>query len=500
MFLKYIKLKDIKKKIMNKLLKSMLVLQFVILFSNLGFNQVNNDFSLDLWGRLSKEDMDRFSSDELSRIAEISKEHFIKYVKYGTLLDKSEENERNPVTKFKKLFNSNAKVWDDLKLKSNVVTLDEYLNSLNTIQFTENGLKYDIDSAYIKNIVVEEPYYKIKIRYDKLMFVGLENENPIVYKKNPARFPLLMTIQIATGNMENIEIIDISCTDCARPDPLRESYIGVNFSYGIPGINILPGHFLTDNYTDLKGMIKGKSELTFGADYMRNVKGGANLFWNIGLRYNLMNIETKLTEKVSYNQKKSFDDIVFYNRLVDMDQGATENINIQYISIPLGLSYRFISGTIHSLFLGANIIPQYHLRVNYNFKGNFDRQMNIDNVLINRNFANEDNSNCNGSASIPTLLFSSNPKSITMSMELGIKYLYKYKYNQALGINIAYMKSINPILDPADNIFLGENYLPVDSYNENTSLTRTIFKDIKVATIKLGISWHYIFESKGLLY
>lgn len=485
---------------MNKLLKYIIALLIAIFFSNTGFNQVNNDFSLDLWGRMSKEDMKKFSSDELSSIAEICKDHFLKYVQYGTLLDKSGNNDPKTLKKFKELFVSNAKVWDDLKLKSNVVSLDTYLESLDIFQSANIGLKYDIDSAYIKNIVIEEPYYKIKIRFDKLMYKGLENGNPIDYKKNPARFPLLMTMQIATGNMENVEIIDITCTDCARPDPLRESYISVNFSYGIPGINILPGQFLSGSYTDLKGMIKGKSELVFGADYLRNLKGGENLFWNIGLRFSLMNIETKLTEKVSYNQQKSFDEAVFYNRLVDMEQGATENIEIQYISIPLGLSYRFMAGSNHTIFLGANIIPSYYLGVNYKFKGNFNRQMNIENILINRNFSNEENSNCNGAASIPTLLFSSTPKSISMSMELGIKYLYKYKYNQAFGINIGYRRSINPVLDPADNIFLGENYLPVDSYKENTSLTRTIFKDIKVATFNLGISWYYIFESKGLLY
>jgi hypothetical protein len=485
---------------MNKLLKNIIALLITIFFSNIGFNQVNNDFSLDLWGRMSKEDMNRLSSDELSRIAEICKDHFLKYVQYGTLLDKSGENDRNPLTKFKELFVSNAKVWDDLKLKSNMVSFDDYTNSLGTFQGALGGLKYDIDSAYIKNMVLEEPYYKIKIRFDKLMYKGLENDNPIEYKKNPARFPLLMTMQIATGNMENVEIIDITCTDCARPDPERESYTGVNFSYGISGINILPSQFLSGSYTDLKGMIKGKSELAFGADYLRNLKGGENLFWNIGLRYSLLNIETKLTEKVSYNQQKSFDEVVFYNRLVDMEQGATENIEIQYISIPLGLTYRFMVGSIHTLFLGANIIPSYYIGVNYKFKGNFNRQMNIDNILISRNFSNEENSNCNGAASIPTLLYSSTPKSIKMSVELGIKYLYKYKYNQVLGINLGYRRSINPVLDAADKIFLGDNYLPVDQYKENTSLTRTLFQDIKVTNINLGISWYYIFESKGLLY
>jgi len=98
------------------------------------------------------------------------------------------------------------------------------------------------------------------------------------------------------------------------------------------------------------------------------------------------------------------------------------------------------------------------------------------------------------------LIYSTKVSGVTLSTLLSVKYLYKYQYNQSIAVMLNYGIDLNPLLPNSSKIFLGEDFIPSSSYNQNISFTQSVYKDIKSNVFSFGIGWYYNFSSKGLLF
>ncbi len=440
--------------------------------------------------------------DKISALLDTTTEVFSRYVTYGSLLDNSGNPNHKYLIKYKRLFATNAKVVNDfLKRPGDLINYVEYINFAESFLDYE-GIKYDIKDSKIESISVDDNYYRINVRFKKLMYQGLDKD--MYYKKYRKPFPydITMTITLSKITMETPEIVRIIGHNLVKPIPKRESFAGVFFTYGLASLQGTKSDFLVDNNTDIGNILNGKSHISFGADYMRNITGGKNIYWNIGLRMNIVSFDMKSNDTIAYHQKMNYDNTVEYDRIVRIKPNATNATTITTISIPFGLSYRMDKGSMHTLFVGAGIMPSFIQSISHNFKGSFEREIIIDRYepLVNE-FKNGDQLNCNGPADINTgLVYSPKVKNYSISGLLSLKYLYKYQYNQSFAVIFNYGIDLTPTLPNASEIFLGDNTIPDGSLDTNTSFTQSVYKDVKAKVISFGVGWYYNFKSRGLLY
>ncbi len=476
------------------LLTSVLFLFIVNLaFSQSGKNKVKID--------ITSFDPKGIPISDLSALLDTTTSIFNKYVNYGSIIDKKGKPNPKYLIKFKNLFATNSKVVNDfLKRPGDLINYEKY------IEFAElfleyDGIIFDIENAKIESISTDDNYYRINIRFNKLMHQGLDKEGYYTKYKRPFKYDLTLTFTISKVTMENPEIVRITGHNLIVPIPKKESFAGAFFTYGLPKMKGTNSDFLLPNSLGITNMLSGKSQLSFGADYMRNITGGKSIYWNIGLRMNILNFNMQSDTTISYHQNMSYDGVVDYDRIVRIHSNASNSTTINSISLPIGLSYRIDKGRLHTLFVGAGIMPSFIIGVSQNFKGSFSREIDIEGYEpLVKEFDNGQ-TNCNGQSNLNSgLAYNPKIKGYTMSGNLSLKYLYKYQYNQSIALIFNYKIDLTPVLPNASEIFLGENSLPDDRLNINTSFTQSVYKDIKSNVISFGVAWYYNFKSKGLLF
>ncbi len=499
---------------MNKM-RFIVLIGIVFLFSNINLNaQVNGNGKVEL--NKLKCNLDQIPRESVSSVLDSVGNIFENYAVYGTLINKEGEPDARLLRKFRKLFETNTKVADDLReVSEDLLSYDQYMDYMD--MFIETGLKYDITDAYIVSVALNEFDYEIKIRFNKHMYRGFDkNGIPKNYRKSksPIVFDLTMTVKLSKVGFSNPRITRIFCNNQKRPNPPKEAFAGVGVSYGMPKISGTQSAFVVGKYENLNSMLRGGSNLTFGVDFMRNFVGGKKIYWNLGLEYNILNFTTtnKSESTISTKQNTSFGSAgeVPYIRYVNYksteNNPTEETVKASHLTIPIGLYYRKDFGVMHTVFIGANIIPSFYLNVDYKFNGAIDRKMGIlkgenkdeEVIILDKKYKDSQGNDlhCNGEDNVNNLLYAHKPKSFKLYAGISLKYIYKYAYNQSVGVHLSYRKSIKPILDNPENIFLIERNLPTQSYDTSTSFTQTLFKDLNASIILFGISWYYNFKSR----
>lgn len=487
-----------------KKIKLFAIVLIYFVFSTNSKGQTNLPVKLDI----ASFNIGEIPDDDLAILLDSTIFIFNNYCKYGTSLDKDGNPSKKVLTKFRKLFKTNTKVINDLYIRpGDTEHFDIYLEDLASF-LEDGGVKYDIEKAKIEEINSDDNYYRIIVRFTKNMYQGIdEKDQDLVFYKKPFSYDLEMTISFSKYNMEDPKITNIRGLNLLKPIPDRESFFGVIANYGLPSINGKKSDFI-DESTNLSNLIKGKSNISFGIDYMRNITGGQSIFWNIGVNYNILTMETSNDDTIHYNRTLQLDGLINYERDVFIHPRAKENITINSVSIPIGLYYKKDFQEYHTIFIGANISPSFTLAIKHGFKGDFLRTMKfrnyetIDEIFkTNKSEDDETKINCNGEYSYDSeLLYSSKVSGYNIQGNITLKYLYRFAYNLSIAVNLNFSKSLSPILKNAEKMFLEGNNLPDESYSENTSFTQSIYKDLNASIISFGVGWYYNFSSKGLLY
>lgn len=436
-----------------------------------------------------------------SAILDSTKEVFSKYVNYGSLKDSNGKINKKVLVKFKQLFDNNSKVVNDfLKRPGLLLNYDEYAELAETF-LDYDGIKYDIKDAKITNVTQDDNYYRIDVRFKKLMYQGFKNDEPKIYSK-PLEYDLTLSINMSKATMDFPKIYRIKGNNLLKAIPKKVSFTGLYGSYGFPNITYTNSQFLKEN-SDPGKILKGISTISFGFDYNRNFMGGSNIYWNIGTEFSILTMNLKSDNTITYSQVMNYDNIVEYERIIKIDSGVIDNTTINSINIPLGIFYRKDFGKLHTILGGINIAPSINFTTTHFFTGQFTREKYIlengtKTIPITGIYKNS-NGICNGPDDLKGYSFKTSTKEYSLLTSFRLKYLYKYSYNQSFSINFTYGMYIKPIITNANEIFLGEDDIP-KSYNKNSSFTQSIYKDIKPKYFSIGIGWYYNFESKGLFF
>jgi hypothetical protein len=120
------------------------------------------------------------------------------YAQYASLLDNLTENvSPASVKKFKKLFMSNAKVWNDLAVEPRMELCSDYVGAV-YLNMRKNGVKVKFKEQYsylekehaMKTDSSREAFYQEKIELKKILYNGLDAQHHIVQYPNGRVFYL----------------------------------------------------------------------------------------------------------------------------------------------------------------------------------------------------------------------------------------------------------------------------------------------------------------------
>lgn len=469
----------------------------VILFTNFisGQSELNTDF-LQIKGNIP--------TKEIKAIVKNSSKSFFDYKKYCTFKDISGDPSEISLDKFKKLFAYNTKIVNDLKaIPGEPLYYEDYIEKVYNFMW-ENALEIEIKNPKVTEIVSDDIYYKVSINFDKYMYYELTDADKAIKLNNPNKYNLTMVLELSKSNSNSSEIVKIFCVQCKKEKPKRESITGVFGSLNYSWFSINQSNFLTSKLTNEDIVLNSGLGLSIGVDYKRNFVGGSNLFWTLGFQLETQQINMESNVDITYEQNMNYDNVVFYDRKIKIYSGSKEKFNIVKISFPIGFSKRVKRNKNNAFFGGMKIIPEYILSIKNTFSGEFDRSMIINKIEITKNQSNSSDQNCNGlnqkySESIP-LIYNSKNKKLNLKLGFYAQYMHQLKHDQSISAFIQYSFGLNSLLEPAFEVFLGENDFPGKEYNKNTSLLQTIGEKIKFSTIEIGFGYYFNYRSKGLLY
>lgn len=290
-----------------------------------------------------------------------------KYAELGTLLDRDKEVNEKSINRFSKLFLPNAELQADYRETpgEKYNTVSEYTYEIyRRLRF--DGIKVRIESAEISEIKYDvDGFYTIELKISKLIYNPLDENNMVKTVASGKRVVQLVTVSAEQGDLENPRIYRIRGYAPFKQIPIYIRLRGITAGLGMRSFNVNPSSLWESNHSTSEFLVSSGPVISGGFEYATNrlpfnSEGKGNLFFNFGLFWEKMTVNTNIREfGIDYFSSIAADqgnDQIQYARKVS-DLHAKEEIGLTSVVMPLGVSLRVSNNPKTCLLLSFQVKP-----------------------------------------------------------------------------------------------------------------------------------------------
>jgi hypothetical protein len=371
------------------------------------------------------------------------------------------------IEKFRMLFHSNARVFNDLQQYGIPIPIDEYI-ALISEKMSLSGQQFKIADMLLQKVennpaVIGELYFEAKVKVNKLMLTRIDEKTgkAVTVGDGGDLIPLDFNIIIQGKDLKQVEIYGINGKIEPRPKPFNHE-VKITASYGI---NL---HSSFESYSNFESgfspVITPGLLLDGGISYARSFKRGGHAKWIVGANYGIHQWEVEVTgDNNRYNllpgnsSENTLSFINSYNY-----QNVKNKISFSFVQGILGvqLPIRPISGYKMEYWLEAGVLPTWVTK-----KESMDTlsaKINRFNQVV---FDGTPTDYCNVIESRPALyndrLTSSSLMSVGVQLKPGIKYYLNGNKSSALTFSAGYVYYFGSWIDKnSTNVFEDVNSIP----------------------------------------
>lgn len=396
------------------------------------------------------------------------------------------------IEKFRMLFHSNARVFNDLQQYGIPIPIDDYI-ALISGKMPLSGQQFKIADMLLQKVennpaLPGELYFEAKVKVNKLMLNRIDDKTgkAVAVEDGGDLIPLDFNVIIQGKELKEVTIWGINGEIIPRPKPFNHE-VKITASYGI---NL---HSSFGTYSNFGGgfspTISPGLMLDGGISYARSFKRGGHAKWILGANYGIHRWEVDVTgENNKYNinpGNTSGNTLSFINSY--NFQNVKNNISFSFVQGILGvqLPLRPISGYKMEYWIEVGVLPTWVTK-----KESMDTQSakidRVSQVVFNGKPTDYCNSIQDSLTSYNDRLSSSSIMSVGLQVKPGIKYYLNGNKSSALTLSAGYVYYFGSWIDKnSTNVFEDVNS---SSENGPTSLVLNSLTPA-LLRIELGLSF-----------
>jgi hypothetical protein len=315
-------------------------------------------------------------------IIDVIKEMLNRYYNIASFWDENNEAfDEEKYTEFISLFSGSARVYEDIADEPTNIEYSVYAN--NVFQYLqEEGVQFLLENVYLNSIEVDESgFYVANLDMDKIVFVGLDEDNFPVKFGDGKRYTLNVKIDMPDYDVKAAKIQAITGEEAAKRIKTA-GYLTGNFHYGLGSFIEGEANSIGQSFNGLTN--KSSSVLGFQLIYRKALNQGEKIWLHAGIgaqqhtlssNYdNFNNSELPGSETsqspflgafvngedrspyVIENGQELLGSVTI-NRIDE----SSEVLTLLTIDVPIGVSFR-VSRTFKSrAFIDLSIVPSYSL-------------------------------------------------------------------------------------------------------------------------------------------